>query len=184
MHMPRAQQWELGVPCYYLKAASEVGHPLVPGLWGRWAANCWHQVGLVRLAQASHPELEKLDVVLLRSSQNAQQFLRIFLGSAVHFSELKEDLHFTAETRNSCHYDSGLTCIKQGTSSNCSFSWYLLQLNVNKSFKQYPMETILMLWMKKAVGRRGQEKGGLVRGIIPFSSNMHNSSLFFHPSGK
>lgn len=59
---------------------------------------------LVRLAQAGHPELEKLDIVLLCSSQNAQQFLGILLGSAVHFSEFKEDFHFTAGTRDSCHY--------------------------------------------------------------------------------
>lgn len=96
-------------------------------------------MGLVSLAQASHPELEKLDVVLLCSSQNAQQFLGILLGSAVHFSEFKEDLHFTAETRNSCHYYNGLARVKQGMSSNRSFSQYLLQLNVNKSFKQYSM---------------------------------------------
>lgn len=51
-------------------------------------------MGLVCLAQASHPELEKLDVVLLSSSQDAQQFLGILLGSAVHFSEFEEDLHF------------------------------------------------------------------------------------------
>lgn len=55
---------------------------------------------LVRLAQASHPEFQKLDVVLLSSSQNAQQFLGVLLGPAVHFGELEEDLHFTTETRN------------------------------------------------------------------------------------
>lgn len=137
-----------------------LGHLLVPGLRGCRAANRWHQVWLVRLAQASHPELEKLDVVLLWSSQNAQQLLGILLGSAVHFSEFKEDLHFTAETRNSCHYYSGLASIKQAMSSSCSFSRYLLQLNVNKSFKQYPMETILMLWMKKVVGGEEYKKRG------------------------
>lgn len=61
-------------------------------------------MGLVRLAQAGHPELEKFDIVLLCSSQNAQQFLGILLGSAVHFSEFKEDFHFTAGTRDCCHY--------------------------------------------------------------------------------
>lgn len=101
-------------------------------------------MGLVRLAQASHPELEKLDVVLLCSSQNAQQFLGILLGSAVHFCEFEEDLHFTAETRNSCHYCDGLARIKQGMSSERDFSWHLLQLKVNKSFKQYSVESTLM----------------------------------------
>lgn len=82
-------------------------------------------MGLVCLAQASHPELEKLDVVLLSSAQDAQQFLGILLGSAVHFSEFEEDLHFTMGTRNSCHYN-GFTHVKEGMSSNCSFSQYLL----------------------------------------------------------
>lgn len=71
---------------------------------------------LVCLAQAGHPELEKLDIVLLCSSQNAQQFLGILLGSAVHFSEFKEDFHFTAGTRDSCHYqmDSHASNREQG----------------------------------------------------------------------
>lgn len=54
-------------------------------------------MGFVRLAQAGHPELEKFDIVLLCSSQNAQQFLGILLGSAVHFSEFKEDFHLLQE---------------------------------------------------------------------------------------
>lgn len=61
-------------------------------------------MGLVGLAQAGHPELEKFDIVLLCSSQNAQQFLGVLLGSAVHFGEFKEDFHFTAGTRDCCHY--------------------------------------------------------------------------------
>lgn len=52
---------------------------------------------LVRLAEACHPELEELHVVLLGGSQNAQQFLGVFLRSAVHFGELEEDLYFTAK---------------------------------------------------------------------------------------
>lgn len=92
-------------------------------------------MGLVGLAQAGHPELEKFDIVLLCSSQNAQQFLGILLGSAVHFSELKEDFHFTAGTRDCCHYQMDSHAVKQGTRRSWSFSWHLLQLNVNKSFK-------------------------------------------------
>lgn len=54
---------------------------------------------LVCFAQASHPELEELDIVFLSCPQNAQQFLSVLLGSTVHFGEFKEDLHFTAETK-------------------------------------------------------------------------------------
>lgn len=97
-------------------------------------------MGLVCLTQASHPELEKLDIVLLSSSQDAQQFLGILLGSAVHFSEFEEDLHFATGTRNSCYYN-GFAHVKEGMSSNCSFSQYLLQQDVSNSFKQYSVET-------------------------------------------
>lgn len=55
---------------------------------------------LVRLAQARHPELEQLDVVLLRRPEDAQQLLCVLFGPAIHLGELKEDLHFAVEDQN------------------------------------------------------------------------------------
>lgn len=52
---------------------------------------------LVGLAQARHPELEELHVVLFGGSQDAEQLLGVFLGPAVHFGELEENFHFTAQ---------------------------------------------------------------------------------------
>lgn len=49
---------------------------------------------LVGFAQARHPELEQLDVVLLRRPKNTQELLRVLFGATVHLGEFEKDLHF------------------------------------------------------------------------------------------
>jgi len=56
-------------------------------------------VGLVGFAQARHPELEQLDIVLFRCSEDTQELLRVLFGPTVHLGEFEKDLHFAEENQ-------------------------------------------------------------------------------------
>ena len=72
----------------------------VARLQGCGAADRGHEVWLVGFAQACHPELEQLDVVLLRCSKDAQELLRVLFGPTIHLGEFKKDLHFAVGNQN------------------------------------------------------------------------------------
>jgi len=58
---------------------------------------------LVCFAEASHPELEQPDVVLLArpcSAEEGQNFLGVLSPSPVHFGELEQHFNFTERERD------------------------------------------------------------------------------------